>query len=76
MHFIQGKDRTQIVLYSETLDQIVESDNEVRAIDAFVESIHIADYGFKIKTSIEGAPAYHPKDLLKLFVYGYMNPVG
>jgi transposase len=75
MQFIEGKDRTQIVLYSDTLDQVVERDNEVRVIDAFVESINIADFDFKIKTSREGAPAYHPEDLLKLFVYGYLNRI-
>lgn len=75
MQFIEGKDRTQIILYSETLDQIVGRDNEVRVIDAFVEGINIADFDFKIKTSREGAPAYHPEDLLKLFVYGYLNRI-
>jgi len=75
MQFIEGKDRTQLVLYTGSLDQIVEPDNEVRVIDAFVESIHLADFDFKIKTTFEGRPAYHPKDLLKLFVYGYMNRI-
>lgn len=75
MQFIKGKDRTQLVLYSGSLDQIIEQDNEVRLIDAFVESINIADFDFKIKTTFEGRPAYHPKDLLKLFVYGYMNRI-
>lgn len=64
-----------MVLYTGSLDQIVERDNEVRLIDAFVESINIADFYFKIKTTFEGRPAYHPKDLLKLFVYGYMNRI-
>ena len=40
MQFIQGKDRTQMVLYTGSLDQIVERDNEVRLIDAFVERIN------------------------------------
>jgi transposase len=75
MQFIEGKDRTQIVLYSDALDNIVERDNEVRVIDAFVESIDLAGFDFKIKTTFEGRPAYHPKDLLKLFVYGYMNRI-
>lgn len=58
-----------------SLDQAVGQDNEVRLIDAFVESIPIADFGFKIKQTIEGQPAYHPEDLLKLFVYGYLNRI-
>ena len=75
MQFIQGKNRTQSILFPENLDQIVDSDNEVRIIDLFVESIALADFKFVVKTTKEGRPAYHPKDLLKLFVYGYLNSI-
>lgn len=75
MQFIQGKNRTQSILFPKSLDQIVQTDNEVRIIDLFVESINLADFHFVIKTSKEGRPAYHPKDLLKLFVYGYLNHI-
>ena len=75
MQFIQGKNRTQSILFPESLDQIVEQDNEVRIIDLFVESINLTDFKFVIKTSKEGRPAYHPKDLLKLYVYGYLNHI-
>ena len=75
MQFIQGKNRTQSILFPESLEQIVDPDNEVRIIDLFVESINLADFHFVIKTSKEGRPAYHPKDLLKLFVYGYLNHI-
>ena len=75
MQFIQGKNRTQSILFTESLDQIISPDNEVRMIDLFVESIHPSDFKFIIKTTKEGRPAYHPKDLLKLFVYGYINHI-
>ena len=75
MQFIQGKNRTQSILFPGSLDQIVEQDNEVRIIDLFVESIDLPNFKFVIKTSKEGRPAYHPKDLLKLFVYGYLNHI-
>lgn len=75
MQFIQGKNRTQSVLFPESLDQVVASDNEVRIIDLFVDSINLTDFKFIIKTTIEGRPAYHPKDLLKLYVYGYLNHI-
>ena len=75
MKFIQGKNREQSILFPESLDQIISQDNEVRIIDLFVESINIGDFQFVVKTTIEGRPAYHPKDLLKLFVYGYLNSV-
>lgn len=75
MHYIQGQNREQSVLFPQSLDQIISDDNEVRIIDLFVESISMADFKFVIKTSTEGRPAYHPKDLLKLFVYGYLNSI-
>jgi transposase len=75
MQFIEGKNRTQSILFPSSLDQLVSHDNEVRVIDLFVESINLSDFKFIIKTSKEGRPAYHPKDLLKLFVYGYLNHI-
>jgi transposase len=73
MQYIQGKNRTQSILFPESLDQLIDQENEVRLIDLFVESITISDFKFVTKTSIEGRPSYNPKDLLKLFVYGYLN---
>lgn len=75
MHYIQGKNREQSTLFPQSLDQIIAADNEVRIIDIFAESINIADYKFVTKTSTEGRPAYDPKDLLKLYVYGYLNSI-
>ncbi len=75
MQYIQGNSREQTILFPQSLDQIISLDNEVRIIDLFVESINIADFKFVVKTSTEGRPAYHPKDLLKLFVYGYLNSI-
>ena len=49
MQFIQGKNRTQSILFPETLDQIIEPDNEVRIIDLFVENIDLNDFKFIIK---------------------------
>ena len=75
MQFIEGKNRTQSILYPESLDQIIDQNNEVRMIDLFVDSIYPLDYKFIMKTSIEGRPSYDPKDLLKLFVYGCLNQI-
>ena len=75
MQYIEGKNRTQSILFPQSLDQIISSDNEVRFIDLFVESIQLEDFHFVMKTTKEGRPAYHPKDLLKLFVYGYLNHI-
>jgi transposase len=75
MKFIQGHNRTQINLFPVSLDQSIDPDNEVRIIDLFVDSLSIKDYGFRMDFVENGRPAYHPADLLKLFIYGYMNKV-
>jgi transposase len=75
MKFIQGHNRTQINLFPVSLDQSIDPDNEVRIIDLFVDSLSVKDYGFRTDYVENGRPAYHPTDLLKLFIYGYMNKV-
>ena len=75
MKFIQGHNRNQIHLFPVSLDQSIDPDNEIRIIDLFVDSLPIKDYGFRMDYIENGRPAYHPSDLLKLFIYGYMNKV-
>ena len=75
MKFIQGQDRTQAFLFPVSLDQSVSSDNEVRLIDVFADSLPLNDFGFKMGYIENGRPAYHPADLLKLFIYGYLNKI-
>ena len=75
MQYIKGTDRTQAVLFPQSLDEIIDADNEVRIIDLFVESIDLSQFRFQLKSSSEGRPPYHPKDLLKLYVYGYLNSI-
>lgn len=73
MKFIQGNNRDQIYLFPVSLEERIEADNLVRAVDAFVESLPLKEIGFKADFVENGRPAYHPKDLLKLFIYGYLN---
>lgn len=75
MKFIIGQDRKQINLFPVSLDCSIDPDNEVRIIDLFVESLSVKDYGFRTDFTENGRPAYHPTDLLKLFIYGYLNKV-
>jgi len=75
MKFIQGHNRNQINLFPVSLDQSINPDNEVRIIDLFVDSLSIKDYGFRMDFIENGRPAYHPADLLKLFIYGYLNKI-
>jgi transposase len=74
MDYIQGKPRSQIVLIESSLEEKIELDNPVRIIDAFVNSCNLKEFGFThAKHAPEGRPPYHPGDLLKLFIYGYLN---
>jgi len=75
MKFIEGQNREQLVLIPTSLDVLIDYNNEVRTIDLFVDGLDIKDFGFVVKESIEGRPAYHPKVLLKLFIYGYLNRI-
>ena len=75
MKFIKGHDRTQTHLFPVSLDQSIDLDNEIRLIDLFVESLTLNDYRFKMDFIENGRPAYHPADLLKLFIYGYLNKI-
>jgi transposase len=75
MQYITGTNRTQAVLFSQSLDEIIDADNEVRIVDLFVDSIDLTQFTFQLKSATEGRPPYHPKDLLKLYVYGYLNSV-
>ena len=75
MKFIKGIDRNQAALFPVTLEQSIDKDNEVRIIDLFVDSLSIEDYGFEMEHVENGRPAYHPSDLLKLYIYGYLNKI-
>ena len=71
--FIIGADRNQIPLFVSSMDQTIAQDNPVRLVDLFVDSLQLADYGFKSNFVENGRPAYHPADLLKIYMYGYFN---
>ncbi|WP_165930026.1 IS1182 family transposase [Flavobacterium caseinilyticum] len=73
MKFINGTNRNQLPLFASSIDDAIAQDNEIRLIDLFVDSIKLPDFGFTFDFVENGRPAYHPSDLLKLFIYGYLN---
>jgi len=76
MDYIQKKNRNQVILLPECIDDYVSEENSVRIIDAFVTSLDLQELGFKkCKLAKAGRPPYNPHDLLKLFLYGYSNAV-
>lgn len=75
MKFIAGNDRNQIPLFLTTLEDAISPDHEVRLIELFVNSLNFAQMGFKFNFIENGRPAYHPADLLKIYIYGYLNRI-
>jgi transposase len=73
MKYIKGQNRGQITLFPVSLDDAVDAENEARLIDVFVDSLKLQEFGFKVEFVENGRPAYHPADLLKLYIYGYLN---
>lgn len=75
MKFIQGQNRTQTSLFPISLEDSIDHNNEIRIMDLFVESLNLKEFGFKVDFDENGRPAYRPADLLKLYIYGYMNRI-
>jgi transposase len=73
--FIEGEDRHQVTMFPERLDDYVDKEGPVRVIDFFIDELPISGLGFKTEPNDTGRPAYHPKTMLKLYVYGYLNRV-
>ena len=73
---IAGLERDQLLLLPEAVDDYVGSDNPVRFIDAFVDGLDLTAAGFlRVEAKAMGRPGYAPGDLLKLYIYGYLNRV-
>ena len=76
MTHISGFERSQLLLLPEAIDDYVGADNPVRFIDAFVEGLDLVKSGFaRVQPEATGRPGYAPGDLLKLYIYGYLNRV-
>jgi transposase len=76
MTHLVGQDRSQTLLLPESLDDYVGPDNPVRFIEVFVDGLDLAAAGFaRVLSKETGRPGYAPTDLLKLYIYGYLNRV-
>ena len=72
----RGRSRGQSTLLPECLDNWIDEENPVRAIDAFVDTLDLGDLGFDgVEPAATGRPSFHPSVLLKLYIYGYTNRV-
>jgi len=75
--FKTGESRQQASLLPARIEDYVGVDNPVRAIESFVCALDLAKLGFRhADRGVEmGQPPYDPGDLLKLYLYGYINQV-
>lgn len=74
MPYITPGDRHQIQMI--TLDSMLEPESEVRIIDAFVNALDLNKLGFaRTVPAKEGRPAYDPRSLMKLYIYGVQNDI-
>jgi len=74
VNYILGSNRTQIRI--ECFEDYVGADNEVRIIDKIIDALDLQSLGFKVgNNDIVGRPMFDPKEMLKLFVYGYFNGI-
>lgn len=76
MAYIRGVNRKQIILFPEAVDDYITEDNPVQFIDAFIDNLNLKKLEFKhSEPESTGRPPYNPADLLKLYIYGYLNRI-
>lgn len=76
MKYIEGQDQDQMLLLPDCIEDYITDDNPIRVIDAFVDGLDLAALGFQRATPRSmGRPAYDPRHLLKLYIYGYFNRI-
>lgn len=76
MSYVHGEDRGQAALLPAAIEDYVPAEAPVRVIDAFVDGLDVVGLGFgRARPAPTGRPPYDPRDLLKLYVYGYLNEV-
>src|SRR5713101_7196738 len=76
MAYIGGEARSQHTLFPTTLDDLIPQDHVCRVIEAFVNRLDVGGLGFARAEAAEtGRPGYDPRDLLKLYLYGYLQQI-
>jgi len=65
------ENRSQLSLFVDHLDQHISQENPVRAIDAYIDTLDFEQLPidvYKASTILKGQPAYHPADLLRVYL--------
>ena len=73
----QGLNRKQQLMFPPSLDDLVDEGNVVCVIEEYVNILDISKLNIKTKKNLikDGQPAFHPKLLLKIYIYGYLNKI-
>jgi transposase len=76
MNHMNGLTREQITMFPEAIEDYITAENPVRFLDAFIDQLDTIKMGFcHAQVKETGRPPYNPKDLLKLYLYGYLNRI-
>jgi transposase len=76
MAHIRGEAREQTTMFPVSLDELIPSDHMCRVIETFVVRLPMTQLGFvRAEPAETGRPGYDPRDLLKLYLYGYLHQV-
>lgn len=76
MAYVEGEARGQHTLFPTTLDELIPEDHVCRVIEAFVNRLDVGGLGFvRAEPAETGRPGYDPRDLLKLYLYGYLQQI-
>lgn len=76
MAYIRGEGRTQMTMFPVTLEELIPADHVCRVIEAFVGKLDMESLRFERAEPAEtGRPGYDPRDLLRLYLYGYLHQI-
>ena len=76
MGYVTGTDSRQMTLGVWSIEDEVPRDSPARFIEVFVDSLDLEAMGFEHTVPAPtGRPPYNPYDLVKLYVYGYLNKI-
>ena len=76
MPYISGEDRNQSILFPQSLEEYITKDNPVRIINEYVTQLDLQKLKFTHAIPKEiGRPPYHPGDMLRIYLYGYLNHI-
>jgi transposase len=76
MAYIEGEARGQHTLFPTRLDELIPGDHVCRVIEVFVNRLDVGELGFiRAEPAETGRPGYDPRDLLKLYLYGYLQQI-